>query len=51
MFRVGGKANFSVCRYQHVGIPSANGFALQWNIGFAMETHSRTYSNIGFLGF
>ena len=49
MFRVGGNANFSVFRYQHVGIgnakssrrgcyptpdPNANGLALQWNIGF-----------------
>ena len=49
MFRVGGNANFSVFRYQHVGIPmaklwiwgskpmpgpNANGFASQWNIGF-----------------
>ena len=49
MFRVGGNANFSVFRYQHVGIPNAklwhwgsmsmrgpkaNGFTLQWNIGF-----------------
>ena len=48
-FGVGGKANFSVFRYQHVGIPNAklwrwgskpkrgpnaNGFASQWNIGF-----------------
>ena len=47
--RVGGNANFSVFRYLHVGIPNAelwhwgskttrgpnaNGFALQWNIGF-----------------
>ena len=47
MFRVGGNANFSVFRYQHVGIgiaklwcwvskptqgPKANGFASQWNI-------------------
>ena len=46
MFRLGGKANFSVFRYQHVGIANANSrvwgarvghnassFALQWNIG------------------
>ena len=48
MFRVGGNANFRVSKYQHVGIPnaklwrwglkptpvpSANGFASQWNIG------------------
>ena len=47
-FGVGGNANFSVFRYQLVGIPNAklwrwgskptrgpnvNGFALQWNIG------------------
>ena len=45
---VGGNANFSIFRYQHVGIfdakfwrwgskptsgPNANGFASQWNIG------------------
>ena len=49
MFRVGGKANFSIFRYLHIGIgnaklwhwgskltpgPNANGFASQWNIGF-----------------
>ena len=41
MFRVWGKANFSVFRYQHVGIvnanfhvgPNASSFASQWNIG------------------
>ena len=44
VFRVGGKANFSVFRYQHVGIantnfreicvgPNASSFASQWNIG------------------
>ena len=48
---VGCNANFSVFRYQHVGIPNAklwclgskpmqgpdlNGFALQWNIGLRM---------------
>ena len=48
-FGIGGNANFSVFRYQHVGIPNAklwrwgskpkrgpntNGFASQWNIGF-----------------
>ena len=47
--RVGGNANFSVFRYQHVGIPNAklwcwgsksmrgpnaNGFVSQWNIDF-----------------
>ena len=47
-FGDGGNENFSVFRYQHVGIPNrklwhwgskptrgpnANGFALQWNIG------------------
>ena len=47
--RVGGNANFSGFRYQHVGIPNGklwrwgskrtlgpkvNGFASQWNIGF-----------------
>ena len=46
--RVGGNANFSVFRYQHVGIPNAklwrwgsyangNGFASQWNIGFKVR--------------
>ena len=49
--RVEGNANFSVFRYQHVGIPNAklwrcvskptrgpnaNGFASQWNIGFRL---------------
>ena len=49
--RVGGNANLSVLRYQHVGIPNAklwhwgskptrgpntNGFALLWNIGFTL---------------
>ena len=33
-----GNANFSVFRYQHVGIPNANGFASQWNIGFSIRT-------------
>ena len=47
--RVGGNANFSAFRYQHVSIPNvklwhwgskpmpgpnANGFALWWNLGF-----------------
>ena len=51
MFSVGGNANFSVFRYQHVGIPkaklwlwgpkptrgpNANGFALQWNIAITL---------------
>ena len=48
MFCVGGKANFSVFRYQHVSIgnakwwcwgtpgPNANGFASQWNIGITV---------------
>ena len=59
-FHVGGNANFKIClrakanfsvfRYQHVGIPNAkfhvggppthgpnaNVFALQWNIGFSV---------------
>ena len=49
MFRIGSNANFSVFRYQHVGIPNAKfrvggskpmlgpnarAFAFQWNIGF-----------------
>ena len=49
MFHIGGNANFIVLRYQHVGMPNAklwhwrskptpgpnaNGFVLQWNIGF-----------------
>ena len=53
MFRFGGNTNFSVFRYQHVGMPNtklwcwgskpmpgpnANGFASQWNIGFRIET-------------
>ena len=55
-FGVGGNANFSVFRYQHVGIPStklwrwgskakagpnANGFASQWNIGFNLHEMSQ----------
>ena len=40
--RVEDNANFSIFRYQHVGIPNtklwqgpnAKGFAAQWNIGF-----------------
>ena len=51
MSRVGGSANFSVFRYQHVGLPNAklwrsgskpmrgpnaNGFVSQWNIGFTL---------------
>ena len=47
MFHVGGNANFSVFRFQHVGIPNAklslpkpgpnvNGFASQGNIGFIL---------------
>ena len=49
---VGGDANFSVFRYQHVGIPNAklwhwgskptrgpnaNGFASQWNVGLTLH--------------
>ena len=50
MFRVGGNTNFSVFRYQHVGIfngkfrvgrtPNTRDFALQWNIGF---THNSVF--------
>ena len=55
MFPVGGNANFSVFRYQHVGIPNAKlwhwgskptpgpntiGFASQWNIGFTVAFHN-----------
>ena len=47
MFCVGGNANFSISRYQHVGIPNAitnrrpqrEKFASQWNIGFILERH------------
>ena len=58
---VGGNANFRVFRYQHVGIgnaklwrwgskptrgPNANGFALQWNTGYSLIYHNRSYSLI-----
>ena len=47
VFCVGGKANFSIFRYQHVGIananfrvgPNASSFALQCNIGFTIIFH------------
>ena len=56
-FRIGGNANFSVFRYQHVGIPNAKfrvgglrqckdpTFASQWNIGFT-SLLGRAYKNI-----
>ena len=61
MFRVGGKGNFSIFRYQHVGIsnaemwlwgsqptqgPDTNGFALQWNIGFIFLFFESCYLRI-----
>ena len=60
MFLVGGNANFSIFRYQHVGIPNtkfvameskpmpgpnANGFASQWNIGFTCSSKVTLPSN------
>ena len=54
---IGGKANFSVFRYQHVGIPNtkfigvvtqgtnANVFASQWNIGIRHVLPSHSGSN------
>ena len=51
---IGGNANFSDFRYQHVGIgnaklwrwgckstpgPNAKGFASQWNIGYKLHAH------------
>ena len=47
MFCVGGKANSSVFKYQHIGIananfhvgPNASIFLLQWNIGFKPIFH------------
>ena len=44
MFCVGGDANFSVFRYQHVGILNASIFASQWNIGFTVFTIDMTFS-------
>ena len=56
--RVGGKSNFSVFRYQHVGIPNAklwrwrseptrgpnaNGFVLQWNIGLTQGSNADSH--------